>query len=1403
MKTSSTVAPTLVFSTHAATATITDLDFLEPSLTVTPNTYAVAYTSSDEKIARVNPLTGDVFMLDGTTADNPVTITASILYKANDVTYTVSDSYNLTIKVGDEGAFKTEGSKSTAFVSGQYGKRKEESVQFITMKTGNLDMANDVSLIRNLNGTMVVNTLAGDGWRDVRFKTDGVTPIEGTYYVFNPEVKGTLKVDGLMIGSNEVMFVDADNVTQNLITSPSFVDASTLANIEYEVLGGKTYYLFAKNPYYCGSDKLIGTTNVNVGNSDGSSTWDWNISDVFNNQVSSDVYSVGRNQTLTINFVMHTNGDIVPGQDVNNWLLQLRENDNSDNALFLRVDSDASAGSGGKMDPRYSILEANYEDFYTKTNGAKVKLTISRSGMAVTITIMMECTDGSTYIKQQMLHADDDNSNFTARIHPLRSYLTDFTAHRSDSDWNVFQLHSFEFVSDYRYDYSSIIYRDGKFYYAADPATEINSDKLSASVNGNNVTVKQTLIGTDNNPIYTIDNYGDCEAKTTSDGSFTIDTTKGGAYVINANSNGAIARYILTIPYTTHKWKFGPEGTEPTMNDIQSKIDQYGSKWLFNARLKQADKTTGYATSYDHPIIAVNTVIHGDNILYVKNSEGLLFNSTSGSAFGYAIDEKTGYTFAELKEQKLTEKINQLKASTAYEAMTSQEKAEAEAAVVVTDQEINRILYNKYNYQDETTVENPTELWMGYQGSSFTIPYAKEGQYVKIHWKRYTGNTGEYYTVSNLKDLEGNEITNDLRISAYLSSTPYTDPKGNYIFQVVNNGPVTFTMHDPVTNNNGWVCIADIELTDIYSTDLDLVIINPENSGSLYQIDHTVVTDQPLSLASNGMTKSSIEFSGYCGHSMGANANASHWKIEPDAGVTVSGETADHISYYGKFILSADNNSGNGNVKLTEFIVDQGGNYVVDKIESWIAVGTVTPQEYPRTWDFTAQNMNYATTSKTSMSATADSKSYGEWSTDSETGAYANKNITKDADMYLHTYDAEGGDKPLFANGSELTAGGATFPETIGIGVTAWDAESTDNISLSGSALTGVKSISVPMLSAGDYVYVMASSAPTATVTAYTKTTTDGKSTYEEADGATMTTQDAKYLGNGVYGFKVTAGENVNMNLTFNEAAKVYKVGVSDIVKTFDKYGFSTESRDKNIDYSFISAPAYGITDPEFSYNYDQVVVTPTSKFGITPAGTGVMLYNSYLASDASPLFYAGNNILNGTDNLSQDDKNLADNNMLVGIVNGGDITQSQTNSGGVECDAFVLTYLYSVYNSTIGGDKETNKDYGTDAFFRVKGSINAPANKAYLLVPSSLLPKALWDGGNGSGTPGLVKNLVRINFGELDEGELDEPTGINTMAGLENLDNGEWYNLSGQKLSGRPATAGVYIVNGKKVMIK
>ena len=81
--------------------------------------------------------------------------------------------------------------------------------------------------------------------------------------------------------------------------------------------------------------------------------------------------------------------------------------------------------------------------------------------------------------------------------------------------------------------------------------------------------------------------------------------------------------------------------------------------------------------------------------------------------------------------------------------------------------------------------------------------------------------------------------------------------------------------------------------------------------------------------------------------------------------------------------------------------------------------------------------------------------------------------------------------------------------------------------------------------------------------------------------------------------------------------------------------------------------------------------------------------------------------------------------------------------------------------------------------FVRVKNDLAVGANKAWLEIPAA----------NNA-------RIINISF--------EETTGIDEMVnGQSSMVNGTWYDLNGRKLDAVPTKKGVYILNGKKVVVK
>ncbi len=88
--------------------------------------------------------------------------------------------------------------------------------------------------------------------------------------------------------------------------------------------------------------------------------------------------------------------------------------------------------------------------------------------------------------------------------------------------------------------------------------------------------------------------------------------------------------------------------------------------------------------------------------------------------------------------------------------------------------------------------------------------------------------------------------------------------------------------------------------------------------------------------------------------------------------------------------------------------------------------------------------------------------------------------------------------------------------------------------------------------------------------------------------------------------------------------------------------------------------------------------------------------------------------------------------------------------------------------------------------FVKVRGAGTLAANKAFLFV-------------EGNNTPASIP--FRRSIG----GEGEGTTSIDNLNVNDNLNDNEatWYDLNGRKLNGKPAQKGIYIKNGKKIVVK
>lgn len=256
----------------------------------------------------------------------------------------------------------------------------------------------------------------------------------------------------------------------------------------------------------------------------------------------------------------------------------------------------------------------------------------------------------------------------------------------------------------------------------------------------------------------------------------------------------------------------------------------------------------------------------------------------------------------------------------------------------------------------------------------------------------------------------------------------------------------------------------------------------------------------------------------------------------------------------------------------------------------------------------------------------------------------------------------------------------------------------------------------------------------------------------------------------------VIDGNGNDINLTVKNAL-IEKIGVTGTFKKFNVYNgksYATEYRDHNEKYDLTGIFTNGkaVTAEMISNVDNEKYLAKTSTVTVAPANTGVILTCDATDDvDNIPLFVKDVN--------SQEDQVTG--NMLDG-------TLKETSTLKADGTNYVFTrvsYNLDANGNIVDGDKGTNSTLG---FYRVANNDNSnlAANKAYLHVPSST----------------SAKNFYVIE-GIFDNG--DTPTSIVSVSDNagSSMDEGCYYTLTGIRMNSRPTRAGIYIHNGKKIVIK
>ena len=992
--------------------------------------------------------------------------------------------------------------------------------------------------------------------------------------------------------------------------------------------------------------------------------------------------------------------------------------------------------------------------------------------------------------------------------------------------------------------------QDIKFYFA-------NGDLYSANINNDfrwhaKAVGGIKLIKADNSEVDEMDlevqNTNQYPVKFKGEGSIivTVQHSPGNSF----NGKTFYGHYVITVPYTgNHVWNFEDFDHTGSVHQDQGSVtpNQDALCWYNDWKSKPA----GHPENNQHPIRVANpnesnqdgyNSISGTNAYYIPETAGLLFETKSGD-FGYNGTIPNG-----------THKY---------------------------------IVWGGRDAHDES----------GYT-PKFTIPKVQGGKYIKVWWDGMSeGGLGAHFQVENLLDLEGVEIQNEFNVTGVVWNTAGTQYLGGVVIFKVNGTPserkdVVFKLKD-----TGWNDIYRIEVTDVYSTDMILKqqvgydypnykeVLYTNNEGNIVIAPNEMnVEHKRVQNLTAGAEVTAWPIKSYMGdgNSLIERAQTCRWDVVQEPNNIIEWEEREWISARGVHYWNLDITKvkGTGNIKIIQKVKYGNSNYVLDKKETWIAIGTYKQQSYPYTWDFMDWNMKQ----KKMLGVLDDSNnhgiSYGYWNTTSdnvrslETHEPVAASKVNNENVSNYVWNNVLVDRPLFAQGAQLSYRYVddsknideirALKEAEGLRVKQfWGKEmgsgsSYDNeISLDGNYLSfnptttgddGHKLvITIPNVPKKDgeemWLFIKASTQPNGV---YASTNTSAQTLTADSKETGSDTYNTK---DDVWAYKITSAGDVE--ILYSKAVNIAAIGVTNIFKSINDLGYATESRNVAIDHEYEGVftkndvNAYCIltyANDGFTYEYKGLPeVKKSTRVHLVPKNTGIVLYADVKNSEGKfnvPLFYPACN--NTSLPADEDDPEVKAfrNNWMAPWVNAEqhyndqiqkewamhryDDNANDYKDKGEWCQKFVMSSKYYVYHKASDGTGSysgmqisTNPTTGqkTEAFYRmnlnlantgVSGTSNVMgANKAYLLIPSSKMPKALWNDGNaGSSKNGIIFMDLEDIFGPEDLSGV--ATSIDAIESADSVDNGNtYYTLSGMKIQGRPTEKGVYIMNGKKVLVK
>lgn len=630
------------------------------------------------------------------------------------------------------------------------------------------------------------------------------------------------------------------------------------------------------------------------------------------------------------------------------------------------------------------------------------------------------------------------------------------------------------------------------------------------------------------------------------------------------------------------------------------------------------------------------------------------------------------------------------------------------------------------------------------EGTTLTIPNLTAGQYVRLRWQRYAPQTGDLVSVSNLNDLKGSPINKRFRVGTPVGAE--NNKRGYQEFIVNSNGDVTFTLVQEGATK-GYVDIEEISVADNFMpTQFDVSTNASGNTSHTYYYSASSTEKPEVALRAVNCTSSL----------------APQYTVEKKDGST------DFSFYHSNGANTFTVNAGQGLLTITaeahttkdsKIAGDDKqdiGDFVLDKVSTEVTIlkYATTTQTYPYTWDFKKYDPSHFSAMTTTSGSTSDL-----WTADNS------ENKTQYT-LNRNSWDCVSGDELRDANGQAVA-------EAQGLGFTATRGSSSTLVYRTGDDIkfdgADADILHIPTVPTGATVYMLIKVNHGGTVTV------DGNP-LSGTDVATTISSDVQ----GALGIKgqtnwklyTIAGADKTIDIALANV-QLRMVAVTDIFKTFNHLegmdkSYATEYRDQAERYELSELFTNGAS-PVTAHIVSAVSdnLATASEVAVAPKYTGVILSTSNQAAPTNvPLFVPDINT----------PATSLPTNYLKGVLSDSTITPS-----GANVNYIFTPYYYKVNES---GAATMGQQAGTLAFYRQLSGDNTTlgAHKAYLQIPQSASSKQY------------------IFISSIANGDL--PSAIRIAQDVLG-DDEVYYTLGGQRLQRQPVRSGVYIRNGKKIIVK